>query len=169
MHSRIMVLSSPINEDTDIGSLEPLTSKGLNIIEDWLVSNDIDYIRECEKTYWWEDLQWLCAVYPFIKLEDENGQYFLVFERKTILQYFEEKLNKLKDLVNNITAEDFALSYPKLYDIQQCVDNHYGFKIITVEEDGLPYDTYALDDYLRFVSHTDKVKVKVQGVLDYHY
>lgn len=152
MHSMIIQFSlSPIYEDDYMTEDDFIDNGFVGWIADY-VNSDID--RD-------DYIQWfLDFVEPYgieYNSEDQSVIFLPGFKRK----YFEERLQKLKDYVQNLSIESFASDIFVSSDIQKLVEDEFGFYVY---EDG---DLMPFDYFVRTLSEGQKYFIG--GVLDYHF
>lgn len=79
-------------------------------------------------------------------------------------KFFKNIFEKLKDIINNMTLEEFSgckcEDYP-LDNVERLINDEYGYYIYTDE-----YNT--LDEFIRFIAEPG-VKYTIGDIVDYHY
>lgn len=142
MHSRIFQLS---NDEVT----EPLTESSIIINNEWFVSQIADYVNE--NTNRESDIDWLLQTFneeicKYITVFKMNGSYVsITFKPGFKEEYFREKFIRLKELVKNLTLEEFSDSSSiTAYSIKDEVESKFGFYVYNNETEFIiPFDTFV--------------------------
>ena len=166
MHSRIFCLVSNSLEkeqkEEAIEKFEDLTE--IDIMEDTGIRTIADYVND--ETDLADDLEWL-----------GNSSIFSVDGKtvkiniKEVEEYFDEKVNKLKECINNIAnGGEFVIGY-KSYDIERLAEDKFGFQFILDDT----YSDYNEDEFLASILRDYKrnentcLEFTVVKTFDYHW
>ena len=142
-----------------------------------MVSHFADYIRDCSKTEWWEELQRLHNCYEFIDISMKDGEYYITIKMEDLKFHLEDELDRLRKFLDEVSYKDWLTDSLTRYTAQQKIEETGGFHILdTTGCDDELYNAsdYTLSDWLytiyRLYHKTHKILTfRVEGVLDYHY
>jgi len=151
MHSRIFQLvSEPINEDDYATEADFL---------DGFVGSIADYVAEVDDRA--EDIRWFASY-----VEQYGGEYnpdeeSITFPEGFALDYFRDRLEEVKCMVNNLTLEQFVTDTLCAYELRRLIEDEFGFYVYI--------DNYyeTLDDFVRNLQ--GEQKYYIGAVLDYHF
>lgn len=163
MHSRIFQLS---NDEVT----EPLTESSIIAFNEWFVNQIADYVDE--NTDRESDIDWLLQTF-----NEETCKYITVFKMNDFYvsitfkpgfkeEYFREKFTKLKELVKNLTLEEFSDSSSiTAYSIKDEVESKFGFYVYNNETEFIiPFDTFV-----RELNGTVEETYYFGSTVDYHW
>lgn len=168
MHSRIYQLNELgqelkcelINENTDFD----LFASFADYVADSDLKNDFEWIKHCYKDNF--------------KFEEKDGKLLITFTEKGIRDILDENLQKAKDLLNDMTIEDFANYYSSdTYKLKELLSgDDFGFHFMdTTKTDNL-YCGY-LENMLGFLKivyrylkekELEEITYEIISSLDYH-
>lgn len=163
MHSRIFQLSKD-------KVTEPLTESDIITYNEWFVGQIADYVNE--NTDRENDIDWLLQtlneeVSKYITITKMNNVYIsITFKSGFKEQYFKEKLIKLKELVKNLTLEDFCdPGSIVIYSIENKIESKFGFYVYN-DETGyiVPFDAFV-----RELNGTVEETYYFGSTIDYHW
>lgn len=155
MHSRIFQLSNePVSKEDYIGEDFFFEDSFIGSVADYV---DGDTNRE-------EDIQW------FINSLSSYSDYFeydkdeqsIIFKDGFGKKYFSKRFEKLKELVNNMTINEFCNDFVKVYTIKDLIENKFGFYVVDHN-----YVIRPLDDFIRNL--TPNEKYYFGATIDYHF
>lgn len=151
MHSRIFQLSTePIKKEDYI--------TGDTIIHDTgFIGYVADYVSEEVDRK--EDIKWLLeSITPYGAIYDEKEEC-LIFPKGFKERYFEKKFAALKEIVQEMSLEDFANDSLLAYKLKSTIIDRFSFYI---------YEDYyePIDDFIRNLEVD--TKYYIGGILDYH-
>lgn len=163
MHSRIFQLS---NDEVT----EPLTESSIIAFNEWFVNQIADYVDE--NTNRESDIDWLLQTF-----NEETCKYITVFKTNDLYvsitfkpgfkeEYFREKFTRLKELVKNLTLEEFSDSSSiTAYSIKDEVESKFGFYVYNNETEFIiPFDTFV-----RELNGTVEETYYFGNTIDYHW
>lgn len=150
MHNRIIQLSE-----------EPLKR------EDWVVADAFcdngfvgtvaDYVVDVVNRK--DDIKWFLSLLKPYGTVYDSADKSVLFSRYFKEKYFALRLNKVKELVDNMNGSDL-INDMKVFELEGLINNKYGMYI---------YKDYwmSLDNFVRKLE--EGVKYHVGAVLDYHF
>lgn len=165
MHSRIFCLVSNSLEkgqkEEEIENFKDLTE--MDIMEDTGIRLIADYVSD--ETDLADDLEWLgnTSIYSI------DGTTVKI-NIKEVEKYFDEKVDKLKECVNNIANGREFVDY-KSYDIERLAEDKFGFQFILDDT----YSDYNEDEFLASILREYKrnentcLEFEVVKTFDYHW
>ena len=163
MHSRIFQLSN--NEIT-----EPLTESSIITSNEWFVGQIADYVNE--NTNREDDIDWLLQtldeeVSKYITIAKTNNTYVsITFKPGFKEQYFRERLIKLKELVKDLTLEDFCDPISiAVHSIENKIESKFGFYVYNDEtEYMMPFNAF-----IRELNGAVEETYYFGSTIDYHW
>lgn len=165
MHSRIFCLVSNSLEkeqkEEEIENFKDLTE--MDIMEDTGIRLIADYVSD--ETDLADDLEWLgnTSIYSI------DGTTVKI-NIKEVEKYFDEKVDKLKECINNIANGREFVDY-KSYDIERLAEDKFGFQFILDDT----YSDYNEDEFLASILREYKrnentcLEFEVVKTFDYHW
>jgi len=144
---------------------EPLESKeeyasAMDFYEDFVgqvadyVSDDID--RDEEIKYFVEEMKKYGISY------DEKKQS-IVFLEGFKERYFAERFFKLKEVVKNLTLEEFAKDSSKAWGLTQLIEKKYGTYVYNSDSSWMTFDDFVRDQLEEGKTYY------IGGIVDYHF
>ena len=155
MHSRIFQLSNePISKEDYIGEDFFFEDSFIGLVADYV---DGDTNRE-------EDIQWFIDSLSSYSdyFEYDKDEQSIIFKDGFSKKYFSKRLEKLKELVNNMTINEFCNNSMEVYTIENLVENKFGFYVVDHN-----YVIRSLDDFIRNL--TPNEKYYFGATIDYHF
>lgn len=131
-----------------------------------------DYVKDTEL---FESWQWLIkSCYgKVIKGECKDHKYFIKINFKELKNYFSDKLDKLRNMLDDMNVDEFADSWSmKCYEFECEQNDKFGFYVFDTCEQYFSVDT--IDEWLKYVythmkrSNKTTVKYQVLKAYDYH-
>lgn len=165
MHSRIfcMVETPKTNNNYEEQKEEILDLSDYNVAED--MSSVADYVSD--DTNLQDDISWLKDY-----LKEQNLNIFNFTSETTftlnfqeIEKYFEEKIKKLKEKINNIqNVKDF---FDNSYDIKELLNDEFGYYFMPYIYDYETFDDF-LEQQLEYGKDID-TEFEIVKTFDYHW
>ena len=153
MHETIIQLEEkPLRFEEDFACEEDFYDEFVGIVADY-VSEDVD--REEEIDYFIKHLEKYGIIY-----NSENQSIIFLEGFKT--KYFSERFYKLKQIIEDITIEDFSTDNTKVWILKNLIDEKYGTYIYTKGR----WETF--DEFIRYDLQEGKAYY-IGSVLDYHF
>ena len=155
MHSRIFQLS----KEKKFGEIE-LGS---------FIGDIADYILPVSERD--SDINWLKEYLEKFNITVDTEEEKITFNKGSKIKYFKERFSKFKKAAEEVTLEDFAgissLSFSKLYDVKEAIEDKYGFYIYKDGEiDGEGGHLQTLDHFIRHVEEGSTYYIGT--IIDYH-
>ncbi len=150
MHSRIFQFSDQPIHPNDYIREENFYDNFVEEIADYISS---DTNRDA-------DIEWLISSlkrYGIIYNEEEES---IIFPEDFKIKYFKSRYDKFKELTQKIDLIDFSKDEFVLRELQQLIEDKYGFYIYTY------YYYETLDNFIRNLN--DVKKYYIGGTIDYH-
>ena len=167
MHSRIFCLVSKNQSEEEKENIKK-DFKGLTEDEfyDQFQSYGVDYCND--ETNLKDDWEWLgrnkaCEIY------EEDGRFFIRFTKDCIKNYISNKLEKLKEKVDELTLENFDEWV--VFDLQNLLNDKHSFWFLINEQ----YNDYSFDSLLlsmwKDIQQGKNINLDYEVVksVDYHY
>ena len=115
----------------------------------------VDYVRNCDREEAQEEKE------RFVKAlrdrgaetgSNENGTY-VVFTEQTKENCFKDRLNTLKNVVQNMTLDEFSRDTQKIWQIRMLINNTYEDAVFD------SYDFFTIDEWIRKLTAGEKYYV----------
>ena len=155
MHSRIFQLRK--EKEKEFGRIE-LGS---------FVGDIADYILPVSDTQRYLDINWLKDYLEKFNITVDTEEEKITFNKGSKIKYFKERFSKFKKAAQDVTLEDFAgvssLSFAKLYNVKDAIEDKYGFYIY---KDGEGGHLQTLDSFIRGVEVGSTYYIGT--IIDYH-
>lgn len=151
MHSRIIQLSKePIDKD-DYITEDTFIDDFVGVIADY-VSEETD--RE-------EDIKWLLYAIKEYGIVYNDKEESIIFPKGFKENYFRERFKELKEVVQNISLEQFASNSTVAYNLASLIEDKHGFYIYTSF-------WQSFDSFVRGELEEGE-KYYIGGTIDYHF
>lgn len=160
MHSRIFTLTHDLKPSAE--TIDPADYDDR--------PTTADYTRPISREEWKQDLAWLTNVYPWIKSSEEDGAFYLEFDRSGVEGFLKDKFDRLKEFVSEMTFDEFV--YDGHWTIRNMLDDEFGFWIEEFD-DGCAsgcetFDSWVNSLYRWRMKGEKEIKFQVVGITDYH-
>lgn len=128
----------------------------------------VDYVSKIEKDKWDEEIDWLIDFLGASAKINYKGEICFVLTKKNIEYFFLDRLNALRDKVEEISLDEFCDCY-STYSIKRLIDDEDGFHICVNNRYERTLMERLREIYTDMVrNHKDKALYQVLGILDYH-
>ena len=159
MHSRIFHLINEEEKDFKEAYEEDLYER-ISVADCVVKSNDL-----------FDDWKWLLHCYgTFMKGEKQNDFYIITIVLNKLEEYFKEKTEKLKELVNKITKEswEFLANDMLIYQIETLIDDRFGFYVFHQSSIDTFHTWLSIIYSYMLSKNLKKMTFKVVETFDYH-